>query len=234
MNFIRNWAKNIFVNANTIRYRIELRVMNHLINDHCGGRLGDKLLDAGAGSGEISLRLMQSGACSSIFAIEPYEENYVRLEANYRSIPRTKTSRDSLEKIPVADMEMDALISTQVFEHIKDDQAAAREVARVLRTGGYAIITTPHPPEIFPNDGHVRPGYTEEQMRALFEPFSMTWIGTEYFFTLPTLRRLTAAMELGIIGRFFTISWADREAKMSNTERKEQQPYGIACLFRKQ
>lgn len=230
---IRRWAKNIFLTSNTIRYRIELRVIQQLIADHCGGMLGEKLLDAGAGAGEMSLKLMRSGGCTSIVAVEPFDSNYRLLEENYQGIPRTKTFKAALDRLPVADSEMDAVLSTQVFEHIEDDVTAAKEVARVLRPGGHAIITTPHPPEIFPNDGHVRPGYTESEMAALFAPQGLELVATEYFFTLPTLRRLMAANELGKPGRFFTISWADREAGLSNAERKELQPYGIACLFRK-
>jgi SAM-dependent methyltransferase len=39
--------------------------------------------------------------------------------------------------------EYDLLIACDVLEHVKDDKLAMREVSRVLRGGGYAILTVP-------------------------------------------------------------------------------------------
>lgn len=70
--------------------------------------------------------------------------------------------------MPFEDDEFDAVISTQVFEHIEDHELAAQEVSRVLKMGGYALISSPHPPEFYKNDGHIRLGYTSEEIAAFF------------------------------------------------------------------
>jgi SAM-dependent methyltransferase len=38
----------------------------------------------------------------------------------------------------------DSVVCHQVLEHVKDPLAAARELARVLKPGGYAIVSVPH------------------------------------------------------------------------------------------
>jgi SAM-dependent methyltransferase len=73
----------------------------------------------------------------------------------------------------------DAIICAEVLEHIRDDRSVCRTFFSLLRPGGCLHVTTPnadHPyNRTFPLDteekgGHVRPGYTPETYRALFEP----------------------------------------------------------------
>ena len=101
-------------------------------------------------------------------------------------------------------------------------------------TLGTVVPSFPHPPEIFPNPGHVRPGYTPESLTALFDRHGFRVIRHDYFFVLATLRRMVAAQELGLVGKLFPIAWADRESDLPTTERAKLQPYGLAALFRKQ
>lgn len=228
---MRRLLRRYVLTLNTIRYRIELRILEDLINTIPEKKLGDLVLDAGAGSGEMSRRLHEKGYAEKLIGVEP-SPLYKLLQQNYAS-SHFETIQASLEKIPMDDARVDGVLSTQVFEHIEDHEAAASEVSRVLKSGGYALISTPHPPEMYPNDEHMRPGYTVEEMRDLFEKHGFEFLDQRYFCVLSTLRRLIAAQELGLVGKFLPQSWADREAKLSQKEMFEQQPYGIACLFRK-
>jgi SAM-dependent methyltransferase len=45
--------------------------------------------------------------------------------------------------IPFSDCEFDSILCTEVLEHCKDPQRIVREMWRVLRPGGYALITAP-------------------------------------------------------------------------------------------
>lgn len=47
--------------------------------------------------------------------------------------------------LPFADNSLDIIVSSEVVEHLPDPRPALREMARVLRPGGYAMITTPNP-----------------------------------------------------------------------------------------
>ena len=47
--------------------------------------------------------------------------------------------------LPFADNSVDILISSEVVEHLPDPKPALQEMERVLKPGGYAMITTPNP-----------------------------------------------------------------------------------------
>ncbi|MEK7578835.1 MAG: methyltransferase domain-containing protein [Patescibacteria group bacterium] len=49
----------------------------------------------------------------------------------------------SVENIPTESGGFDSLISTQVLEHVKNPQKAAEEFYRVLKPGGYCLVTVP-------------------------------------------------------------------------------------------
>jgi SAM-dependent methyltransferase len=51
--------------------------------------------------------------------------------------------RGDATALPFADATFDLVMSTDVWEHIEDDAAVARETARVLRPGGRALIAVP-------------------------------------------------------------------------------------------
>jgi SAM-dependent methyltransferase len=48
------------------------------------------------------------------------------------------------ESLPFADGSFDVVFSHEVLEHVQDDRAACREMARVLRPGGRAVIFVPN------------------------------------------------------------------------------------------
>jgi ubiquinone/menaquinone biosynthesis C-methylase UbiE len=178
----------------------------------------------------MSRRLLAEGFCKKLIALEPWSDNFALLRRNLAEYPNKEILQASALDMPLPDRSIDCILSTQVLEHIVEDATAVAEMARVLKEGGYAIVSVPHPPEIIPNVEHVRPGYTEEQLICLL--FKYKYIFKEYFCTLPTLRRLIAAEELPLQGRFLPAAWADRESRLSNEERAKLQPYGILCLFR--
>jgi Methyltransferase domain len=52
-------------------------------------------------------------------------------------------SKADLLALPFPDSHFDLLIANHVLEHVADDRLAVREITRVLRPGGYAILQTP-------------------------------------------------------------------------------------------
>ncbi len=66
---------------------------------------------------------------------------------------------------------MDAVVAFDVLEHIEDDEAAVREIHRVLRPGGLALIAVPADPRLWSAHdeavGHVR-RYTRPELVDLF------------------------------------------------------------------
>lgn len=228
-NQLRRLARNYLTTHNTIRYRVELRVIEAIVKDELQSRLGESVLDAGAGSGEMGKRLAEKGFIEKLTGIEPF--HIEPLKENYSSLAGAEAVHGSLEKMPFEDESFDGVLSTQVFEHIEDHEAAAGEVGRVIKKGGHALVSTPHPPEIYDNPRHVRPGYTESEMKALFEPHGLELIETRYFLTLPTFEKLISVRTLPFGGIYYPSAWVDLEKGQSDSERAERQPYGIACLF---
>lgn len=96
------------------------------------------VLDAGSGDGE---------RYKSFFKFD----KYIKLDIN------TNSGADiigSIENIPLGDGSVDSVISTQVLEHVKNPQKAVYEFYRVLKSGGYCLVTVPQLNELHeePND----------------------------------------------------------------------------------
>lgn len=73
----------------------------------------------------------------------------------------------SAEDIPFAENTFDAVVCTQVFEHLQNPDKAAGEIRRVLKPGGYCLLTAPQTNELHeePNDFY---RYTNFGLTALF------------------------------------------------------------------
>jgi SAM-dependent methyltransferase len=52
-----------------------------------------------------------------------------------------------LTGLPFPDGRFDVVLSSHVLEHVRDDDAAIAELARVLRPGGWAAIMVPYDPK---------------------------------------------------------------------------------------
>jgi hypothetical protein len=50
---------------------------------------------------------------------------------------------EDIERLSFADASLDVIVSNDVLEHVNDPDAAFREIARVLRSGGHLLMTIP-------------------------------------------------------------------------------------------
>jgi SAM-dependent methyltransferase len=98
---------------------------------------GARALDLGCGLGMYTTRLVESGALATGLEID-----WARaLEARARGLDVIAAVGEAL---PFASGSIDAILSHEVLEHVADDHASAREIARVLAPGGRAIIFVPN------------------------------------------------------------------------------------------
>lgn len=96
------------------------------------------ILDAGAGTGDMAAQLMECG--HEVWGLD-IAEPMIRHA-------RTRTGSDrfwvgDLEQIPFRDNMFDAVVCLGVIEYLDSDQQALREMWRVLKPGGTAVIATP-------------------------------------------------------------------------------------------
>jgi len=230
MNSLRNWLKSILFTQNTIRYRVEYRCLKDCLS--ITGSV-QTLFDGGAAAGEMVRLLLRDGICKKAITLEYDSDLVAKLRTNLGRDKRVQIIHGSLTDVPLENESVDLAISTQVLEHIEDHILAASELARIVKKGGYILVSVPHPPERIPNPGHLREGYQEADLKKLFTEQEFVHLRTEYFLTLATQRRIIAAEELPLNGIYMPLPWIDQEKDLTNAQRREGLPYGIMCLFKK-
>jgi ubiquinone/menaquinone biosynthesis C-methylase UbiE len=152
--------------------------------ERLGLRAGDRLLDLGCGAGRHAFEALRRGARVTAFDYDEAELKDVAAVAGAMDragdVPepgRSAVTRGDATALPFPDGAFDRIIAAEVMEHISDDEAALRELVRVLRPGGTIAVTVPtflaericwalsdeyHAP--FVAGGHVRI-YTAAEMR---------------------------------------------------------------------
>ena len=98
------------------------------------------ILEVGCGEGRGIALLLPSG--TSFTAVDKLEEVIVNLQMKYPAARFLSMNIPPLQKLN--DNTYDTVISFQVIQHIEDDHLFLKEIHRVLKPGGVALITTPN------------------------------------------------------------------------------------------
>jgi SAM-dependent methyltransferase len=100
-------------------------------------RPGDRLLDVGSGAGTITCDL--AGLVAEVVAIEPTEAalELTRQEVARRGASKVNCRTADVHRLPFPDDSFDVAHAHQVLQHLSDPVTALREMARVVRPGGY-------------------------------------------------------------------------------------------------
>jgi 2-polyprenyl-3-methyl-5-hydroxy-6-metoxy-1,4-benzoquinol methylase len=99
-----------------------------------------KILDLGCGDGVLSYLLWKCGA--EVFGID-YSFEALRYANNKIKNQSIKFINGSAYSLPWGDEYFDAVISSDVIEHLQDAEVFLSEAKRVVKTGGSVIISTP-------------------------------------------------------------------------------------------
>lgn len=166
----RGWAIALF--GRSVLKQRKLQVIARLL----GPTENLRCLDLGSDNGVVSLLLRQGGGS---WASGDLTEEAV---ASIRSLVGTDVHQVEGGHLPFADASFDRVVVVDMLEHVPDDRAFVRELARVTRPGGRLVLNTPHLKrtalrrlrhalgQTDEKHGHLRPGYTARALRGLLAP----------------------------------------------------------------
>ncbi len=224
---LRDLAKQLVLTGNTTRYTVEIPRLQEALQ--LVGPVAT-LLDAGAGGGHYAVHCYLP-ISQRVIAVEYTDHNFRILQQSLAPFgARGEAIQGSLTKLPLADAQVDCIACTQVLEHINEDDVAAAEITRVLKPGGWLLVTVPQPPAPWFESDHVREGYRLEDLDALFVPRGFERLHDDHFLTADTQRFYRWMTKCrGYLPRIFRFT----ELRATAEQRRQQRPYGLLALYRK-
>lgn len=159
------------------RVRYQWRVELEAVMRRLQPRPGMRVLDAGCGVGRMSCAALRHGAAVVSLDFALSRLRYLRAQAPPDSHP--EACQADLSHLPLAEGSFDAVLCTQVLEHIPEPEARRgllRDLARLLRPGGHCLLTVYNfndssrrrsaPREGFHDSGIFFHCYDAEELRA--------------------------------------------------------------------
>ena len=108
-----------------------------------------RVLDVGCGTGRLAERLVGADGVRTVVGCDfsgGMLENAAERLADARRAGRVHLVRGDATRLPFADAAFDAAVSTEAFHWFPDQDAALRELRRVLRPGGRLMLALVSPP----------------------------------------------------------------------------------------
>jgi SAM-dependent methyltransferase len=130
----------------------ELSAMAHARNYYdwlgrvFGGVLRGTVIEQGAGTGLLTERLRQQDL--RLVLVEPDPALQAALAARFPGTEIFAGTIEALAERRGPDI-ADAVVSTNVLEHVADDERCLRAIARLLKPGGHLCLYVPARPELF-------------------------------------------------------------------------------------
>jgi len=124
------------------------------------------LLEVGCGEGRgITWLIPKVDQFSAIDKIDQV------VEGLKKKFPQGNFISGNIPPLPYEDSTFDCVVSFQVIEHIADDNLYLKEISRVLKPNGLALITTPNRPmSLSRNPWHERE-YTADELTSLAKKY---------------------------------------------------------------
>lgn len=115
---------------------------------HLNLQPGARVLDLGCGEGRHVHGLHMLGGLN-VIGVDLDEASLEKARAGLASLPKSPTGTTRFETgdataLDFPDQSFDAVICSEVLEHLPDYDAAIAEIRRVLKPGGRACVSVPH------------------------------------------------------------------------------------------
>jgi SAM-dependent methyltransferase len=136
------------------------------------------ILEVGGGQSGLTTMLFPQAQITNIDFNSEYAQSPCNQQENVRFVCGDATD------LPFENQSFDAVTMFDLLEHVPDDKKAVSEALRVLRSGGYLLISSPNEnwrfpyykfmksicpseAEVMSEWGHVRRGYTLAELKTL-------------------------------------------------------------------
>jgi SAM-dependent methyltransferase len=146
--------------------------------------LGDHAVEFGAGLGAMSQQLLDRA--QRLDLVEPSVNLLPRLKTRFADDPRVNVFADTVATYSsrCTPESRDSVVLINVLEHIEDDREAMRDLARIVRPGGHALIYVPALPVLYSaldsQLGHFR-RYTRTALASAVEATPWQIVEMSYF-----------------------------------------------------
>lgn len=124
-------------NESDVAYRRRVRAVLRYLDP----QPGQVILDCGSGMGFYSYAIQRLYPECQVVALDG--DNKALRFAQARVSPRAALTLGDIQRLPFADASFDAVIMSEVLEHLEDDLEGLRQAHRVLKPGGVLAITVP-------------------------------------------------------------------------------------------
>ncbi|GIW53358.1 MAG: hypothetical protein KatS3mg081_2713 [Gemmatimonadales bacterium] len=135
-----------------------------------GLQRGKIAADLGAGTGFITEGLVREGL--RVIAVDQSEAMLAEMRKKFAGVEGIDYRVGEAESLPLADESVDYVFANMYLHHVEDPPSAIREMARILRPGGKAVITDldEHRFEFLRTEHHDRwLGFKREDVRIWLE-----------------------------------------------------------------
>ncbi len=124
------------------------------------------LLELGCGEGRGIAHI--SPKAKTFLGIDKIQSVVDNLEKEY---PELQFEASTFPPVKIPDESFDTIVSFQVIEHIKDDNLFLKEIYRLLKKGGKALISTPNRlMSLSRNPWHIRE-YTADELEQIAKKY---------------------------------------------------------------
>lgn len=102
----------------------------------------DQALNLGTGEGDYDQ--MIAAGCRSLTAVDINERDIEYAKALNAQVPNLTYQVENALDLSFPDNTFDLIVSVEVIEHVGDPEQMIREIRRVLKPGGFLLITFPY------------------------------------------------------------------------------------------